>query len=192
MTRTFTGMVVFAVMIVILIGMLRLVSWIPSAVQDGAFRRYRTVDDVRAHLKISPIYEPVYYPRSIQWPPTLVAAQTTPYPAVVMEFRTSGSADADLIITQTALPHAPLMEPGHMRTVRAKISFPLKDRPAVLESGTCGGGGECSRLTWDDGTYGLILVMNEAPVELVRMAESMVLEKKQSVAPAEPGQLPKD
>lgn len=181
MTRTFGGAAIFAVMIIVLLGMLQLVSWIPSAIEEGAFRRYRSIDEVRTHLSIDPIYQPVYYPRTVQWPPSLVAAQTHPYPAVVMEFRSSDMNETVLTITQTALPHPPLVEKIHMNLVRASISFPLKDRPAVLESGLCQGGEQCSKLTWDDGAYRLSLVMMDAPVELVRMAESMVLSPKPRV-----------
>jgi hypothetical protein len=177
-TRTLGGMAVFAVMIVILVGLLQLVNWMPSVIQEGAFRRYTSIDEVRAHLKIDPVYQPVYYPRSIQWPPSLIAAQTHPYPAVVMEFLQSTAGETGLTITQTAMSHPPLVEKIRMRVVRARISFPLKDRPAVLESGLCRENEQCSRLTWDDGSYRLTLVMMDAPVELVRIAESMILDQK--------------
>lgn len=183
MTRTLGGAAVFAVMIVVMIGMLQLVNWIPSAVQEGSFRQYRSIDEVRSHLPIDPVYQPVYYPRSVQWPPTLVAAQTKPYPAVVMEFMNSESKETVLTIIQTALPHPPLAEKIRLSVIRANISFPLKDRPAVLESGTCRANVPCSRLTWDDGIYRLSVAMMDAPVELVRIAESMVLDRKDQPAP---------
>lgn len=184
MKRTIGGAAIFGVMIAFLLGMLQLVSWIPSAVEAGAFRAFRSIDEVRAHLPIDPIYQPVYYPRSVQWPPSLVAAQTHPYPAVVMEFQASETRETVLTITQTALSHPPLVEKIRMSTVRASASFPLKGRPAVLESGQCRGNAQCSRLTWDDGVYRLSLVMMDAPVELVRMAESMVLERRTGAAPS--------
>lgn len=177
MTRTLGGGAVFAVMVIVLLGMLQLVNWIPSAIQDGSFRRYRTIDDVRKHLAIDPLYQPVYYPRSVQWPPSLVAAQTKPYPAVVMEFRKSDSDETALTIIQTALPHPPLSEKIRLRVTRASISFPLKGRPAMLESGLCRNNGQCSRLTWNEGAYHLSVAMTDAPVELVRIAESMILDR---------------
>jgi hypothetical protein len=183
MKRTIGGAAVFGVMIVFLLGMLQLVSWIPSAIEDGAFRAFRSIDEVRAHLPIDPIYQPVYYPRSVQWPPNLIAAQSHPYPAVVMEFQSSEERETVLTITQTALTHPPLVEKIRMSTVRASATFPLKGRPAVLESGICRGNTQCSRLTWDDGVYRLSLVMMDAPVELVRIAESMVLERKTGTDP---------
>jgi hypothetical protein len=183
MMRTFGGMAVFAVMIVILIGILQLVNWVPSAIQEGAYRRYRSVDEVRSHLKIDPIYQPVYYPRSVRWPPSLVAAQTRPYPAVIMEFLYRDREETVLTITQTAIPHAPLAEKLLLRSVRARTSFQLKGRPAMLESGLCRNDESCSRLTWDDGAFHLSLVMMESPVELVRMAESMVTAERPGTVP---------
>jgi len=185
MTRTLGGAVVFAIMIIVLLGMLQLVNWIPSAVQEGSFRQYRSIDEVRTHLPIDPLYQPVYYPRSVQWPPSLVAAQTQPYPAVVMEFRKSESDETALTIIQTALPYPPLTEKIRLRVTRASISFPLKGRPAVLETGLCGGNVQCSHLTWDDGTFRLSLAMTDAPVELVRIAESMVLETERVKQPVQ-------
>jgi hypothetical protein len=95
-----------------------------------------------------------------------------------MEFLQSTAGETGLTITQTAMSHPPLVEKIRMRVVRARISFPLKDRPAVLESGLCRENEQCSRLTWDDGSYRLTLVMMDAPVELVRIAESMILDQK--------------
>jgi len=164
-------------MVIVLLGMLQIVNWIPSAIEGGSLRRYRTLDDVRKHLSIDPLYQPVYYPRSVQWPPSLVAAQTKPYPAVVMEFRKSDSDGTALSIIQTALPHPPLSDKIRLRVTRASTSFLLKGRPAVLESGLCRDNEQCSRLTWNDGTYHLSVAMTDAPIELVRIAESMVLDR---------------
>lgn len=186
MLRSLVGLAVFGVMVVILIGLLQLANWVPSAIDEGAFRRYRTIDDVRSHLKIHPVYEPVYYPRSVLWPPRLVAAQTHPYAAVAMEFQRRDSEETALTITQTALTRPPLAEKVRLSVVRARITFALKGRPAVLESGVCRGSEECSRLSWDDGAFRISLVMTEAPLELVRMAESMVSETGKGRDPADP------
>ncbi len=172
--RTIAGFAVFGIMVVILIGMLQLANWVPSAIDEGSLRRYRSIEDVRSHLKIHPVYEPVYYPRSVLWPPRIVAAQTHPYAAVALEYRKRDSEETALTITQTALPHPPLAESIRLASLRARASFSLKGRTAVLESGVCRGSDECSRLTWEDGPFRFSLVMTEAPLELVRLAESML------------------
>ena len=96
MKRTLGGMFVFGMMVAILVGALQLFNWVPSALQDGALQQYASVDEVRAHLRIGTVYQPAYYPRSVQWPPVLVAAQTRPYKAVITEFARSDAPDRPL------------------------------------------------------------------------------------------------
>ena len=175
MKRTLGGMLLFSTMIAILTGLLQLLNWIPSAVQDGAFQRYASIDEVRARLKISTVYTPVYYPRTVQWPPSLIAAQTRPYPAVVTEFvKSDDPGETILVITQTALPHPPLVEKLRLAAVRESVRFEFKGRTALLEVGVCRKDEQCCRMTWNEGNVGIALVMRSSPVELVRIAESMI------------------
>jgi hypothetical protein len=172
--RTVGGMPVFIVMIVILVGVLQLVNWIPSAVQEGAFARFRSAEEVRAKLKIDPLLMPVYYPRSIAWPPSLIAAQSRPYPAVVTEFLRSDGAGTGLVITQTEKGHAPLQERIRLSNLRERVEYPLKGRTAVLEVGACGSGEICSRLAWNEGPFQMTLTMLSSPVDVLAIAESMI------------------
>jgi hypothetical protein len=173
--KTFGGLLVFATMIAVLFGMLQVLNWIPSAVQEGAFRKYPSIDDVRAHLKIDPVYTPAYYPRSVQWPPALIAAQTRPYAAVLTEFSKSDDRNETiLVITQTARAHPPLALKIQLTEVRETVQYPFKGRVAVLEVGVCRREEQCSRMAWDEGDFRLSLIMRSSPVELVRIAESIV------------------
>jgi hypothetical protein len=173
--RTLGGLLVFVIMIAVLLGMLQVLNWIPAAVQEGAFRKYASIEEVRAHLKIATVYTPVYYPRSVQWPPSLIAAQSLPYDAVVTEFAKSDDPDETiLVITQTALPHPPLAERLRLSVVRETVQYPLKGRKTLLEVGSCRKDEQCSRMTWNEGEVGISLVMRSSPVELVRVAESMI------------------
>jgi hypothetical protein len=173
--RILGGMLVFSTMIAILTGLLQLLNWIPSAVQDGAFQRYTSIDEMRAHLKISTVYMPVYYPRTVLWPPSLIAAQTRPYPAVVTEFvRSDNPGETILVITQTALPHPPLVEKLRLTMVRESVRYEFRGRTALLEVGVCRRDEQCCRMTWNEENVGIVLVMRSSPVELVRIAESMI------------------
>lgn len=175
MKRTLGGMFVFVMMVAILSGALQLLNWVPSALQGGALRRYATVDEARAHLTLGVVYQPVYYPRSVQWPPVFVAAQTRPYKAVITEFARSGEpAETILVISQTELPHAPLADTIRLSTVRETVRYSLKGRAAVLEVGPCRRDEQCSRISWEEGIFRLSLSMRASPVELERIAESMV------------------
>jgi hypothetical protein len=175
--RTIIGIPVFVFIVMILLGVLQILNWIPSAVQEGAFRRFESIDEVRSHLKIHPLLVPVYYPSSVQWPPSLIAAQTRPYTAVVMEFLNSGSGDTGLVITQTALSHQPIEEKIRFTVVRETVRYAVKGRTALLEVGTCGNGERCSRISWDEGAYRMSVVMKASPVDLVRIAESMIVDR---------------
>lgn len=175
MKRTLGGLLVFVVMITILLGMLQVLNWIPAAVQEGAFRKYASTEEVRAHLKINPVFTPAYYPRSVQWPPSLIAAQTRPYAAVLTEFSSSDDrTETVLVITQTARSHPPLSLKLNLMQVRETVQYPFKGRVAILEVGVCGKEVQCSRMFWDEGEFRLTLVMRSSPVELVRIAESMI------------------
>jgi hypothetical protein len=180
-------MLMFSTMVAILTGLLQLLNWIPSAVQDGAFQRYTSIDELRAHLKISTVYMPAYYPRTVQWPPSLIAAQTRPYPAVVTEFvKNDDPGETILIITQTALPHPPLVERLRLTAVRESVRYEFKGRTALLEVGVCRKDEQCCRMTWNEENVGIALVMRSSPVELVRVAESMITRSREAGHPADP------
>jgi len=182
--RTLGGLFVFAMMTVILTALLQMLNWIPSVLQDGAFQRYATIDELRAHLKNSTVYTPAYFPRNVQWPPSLIAAQTRPYPAVVMEFtRSDDPAETILVITQTALTHPPLAEKLRLSVVRESVNYEFKGRTALLEVGTCRKDEQCCRMTWNEGQVGIALVMRSSPVELVKISESMMT-KPRAAAPS--------
>ena len=175
MKRTLGGMFVFGMMVAILIGALQLFNWVPSALQEGALQQYASVDDVRAHLRIGTVYLPVYYPPTVQWPPVLVAAQTRPYKAVITELARSDSpSETVLVISQTELPHPPLKDTIRLSSVRETVRYSLKGRAAVLEVGLCSKDEQCCRVSWQEGSYRLSLSMRSSPVELERIAESMV------------------
>lgn len=175
MKRTLGGLLIFVIMIAVLLGLLQVLNWIPAAVQEGAFRKYASIEEVREHLKINPVFTPVYYPRSVQWPPALIAAQTRPYTAVLTEFmKSDDNNETILTITQTARPNPPLALKLRLTEVRQTVQHPFKGRVAVLEVGVCGKEEQCCRMVWDEGEFRLSLVMRSSPVELVRIAESIV------------------
>jgi len=173
--RTLGGLLIFVIMIAVLLVMLQVLNWIPAAVQEGAFRKYASIEEIRERLKINPVYTPVYYPRIVQWPPALIAAQTRPYAAVLTEFMKSDDRNETiLIITQTDRSHPPLAVKIRLTEVRETVKYPFKGRVAVLEVGVCQQEEQCSRMVWDEGEFRLSLVMRSSPVELVRIAESIV------------------
>jgi len=177
--RTLGGMIVFGAMTAVLTALLQLFNWMPSAIQDGAFQRYATIDDMREHLKNHAVYTPAYFPPSVRWPPSLIAAQTRPYPAIVMEFaRSDDPGETILVITQTAVPHTPLVEKLRLTAIRESVRYEFKGRTALLEVGVCRKDEQCCRMTWNEEHNGIALIMRSAPVELVRIAESMITKQR--------------
>ncbi len=174
MRRTIGGFPIFAVMILILVGLLQFTNWIPSAVQEGALQRYRSIEEVRTRLTMATIYAPVYFPRSVRWPPSLIAAQARPYVAVLAEYRGNAGDDTVLSITQTERGRPPLRDSFVLGTVRERVPYPFKGRTAILEVGLCRTGERCSRIAWDEGGFTLVVALKDTPVDLVRIAESMI------------------
>lgn len=168
------GLIIFVIMAAIVLGALRLLSWIPEAVQEGALRRFESAEEAKRHLKIDRIYLPAFYPQSVSWPPLFIGGQTSPYPALITEFSGKDRDGVYLVITQTARPHLPLRERITMVSQRERVRYPFKGRSALLEVGTCAGGDACSRFSWEEGPYALSLTMRSSPMELVTMAESMI------------------
>lgn len=177
------GIVIFAVMALILLGALRLLSWIPEAFDPGSFRRFDTVEEARSHTKIGQIYLPAFYPPSVIWPPTLIGAQTHPYPAVITEFSGKDAAGVYLTITQTAKTHRPLKARVYLTSTREQVRYPFKGRNALLEVGACEDGSRCSRFSWEEDAYSMALIIRSAPTELVRMAESMIPREREGQTP---------
>lgn len=183
MPKHLKGLIVFAVMAVILLGALRLLSWIPEAFDAGSFRRFETIEEARSHTKIGKILLPAFYPQSVKWPPTLIGAQTNPYPAVITEFSGKDSEGVYLTITQTSASHPALAARIRMLSIREKVHYPFKGRNAFLEVGVCEDEKQCSRFSWEEGPFTIALILRSSPMELVRMAESMIPREDEMQAP---------
>jgi len=105
---------------------------------------------------------------------------------VVTEFvESDGPGETILVITQTARPHPPLVEKIRLTAVRESVRYEFRGRTALLEVGVCRKDEQCCRITWNEGNVGIALVMRSSPVELVRIAESMITRPHEAGPPAE-------
>ncbi|MEK6700092.1 MAG: hypothetical protein AABZ10_13755 [Nitrospirota bacterium] len=173
MSKKLLSLLVFGVLITALVAALKLVNWVPSALQEGALRKYGSIDEVKAKLKITDVFAPAYYPQCFSWPPSQIAAQTRPYTAVVMEFNRKDSREACLIISQVASPHVLPEEKIKLTRVAESVRYQLRGRDALLEVGVCEENIMCSRISWNEKGYRISVAMKSAPVDLIRIAESM-------------------
>ena len=174
MKRTLAGMPVFAVMIAILFGMLELANWIPSAVQEGELQRFGSIEEVVSHFGTIRVYVPAFLPHSVRWPPSLIVAQKRPYVAILSEYGKTDGEGTFLIISQTARGHGPIRDALPLAAVREKAAYPFKGRTALLEVGVCETDERCSRISWEEDGYTVLMAIRDAPVDIVRMAESMI------------------
>lgn len=166
--------IIFSISMIALVAGLKAMNWVPSAMQQGLLRRYSSIEEVKERLKLGRIYAPAYYPQCLEWPPVTIAAQTRPYTAVVMEFVQKGMTDVCLVISQTELGRRPPEEKIILSSVRQSVRYSFKGRSMLLEVGSCKDGAQCSRISWEEHGYRIIVSSRSAPVDLVRIAESMI------------------
>ena len=164
----------FAIGILILVGATMAVNWIPVLVQDDLLREYDSFDAVSAGLPSLPIYVPSYFPQDLRWPPSRILAQGRPFAAVLMEFERRHSGGTALVISQSAGGEFPPDGKVRIVMVKEKTSYLLKGRDARLEVGVCGDGATCSRIAWTEGAYRMDVTGRSAPLDLIRVAESMI------------------
>jgi len=142
--------------------------------QEGLPRSYRTIEEVKTSLNIRVIFTPSYYPQGLRWPPALITAQTKPYLMVLQEYARQDDNSISLIITQTAgnvsVPNLPIT----MISKTEEVPFELKGRNAVLEVGLCKKSVQCSRVSWDEGAFRIMVIMIAPPSEMVKTADSML------------------
>lgn len=164
----------FALAVGVLVALLAVVNWVPTAFQKNSFRRYRSIDEVRAALNIRDIYVPSYFPEHIVWPPSEILAQGTPFPAVVLEFKDANSGKVVLVLSQSQGGTFPAGRAIDLASVQETVPFVMKGRKAVLVVGECVKNEPCSRITWNEGPYTVSALMKAAPFELTRITDSML------------------
>lgn len=164
----------FVVMIVILIGVIRVMNWVPAALQEGALKKYKSIEEVKSTLQIREIYVPSYFPQYFTWPPSEILAQTKPFVAVHMTFRRVDTGDIALIISQTSNNGTFSGRKIPIAQVKEKVRYSLKGRDAMLEVGECKNGEPCSQISWNEGKYLFTVSMKSAPFDLIKLADSMI------------------
>ena len=153
---------------------LKVANWLPTAIQKDTMRRYQNIEDVKSKLGIKDIFVPSYFPQNFAWPPSEILAQNKPFAAVIMEIKHDRRGDVALIISQAESADFRPDEKIKIVQVRERVSYALKGRQVVLESGVCKNDEPCSRLAWDEGSYRIHITARSLPPELVKIAESMI------------------
>lgn len=164
----------FLVMVALLIAVLKVINWLPTAIQKDTMKRYRSIEDVRAELNIKDIYLPLYFHESLVWPPSEILAQGKPFIAIVMEFKHAEKGDIALIISQAASRNFMPDEKIKIIRIYERVNFYLKGRKIYLDAGVCRNDEPCSMIAWDEGMYRINVTAKLNPPELVKIVESML------------------
>jgi hypothetical protein len=179
MKKRLLGLIIFIVAVAALIGSLKVLNWTPGILQEGLPNVYSNIDEVRTGLRIRNIYIPSYYPQGLHWPPARITAQSKPYVMILMEFTREQDSSVALAISQTALSHQPPRVMIELVQTTERVNFPFKGRDALLEVGQCRNKEQCCRISWDEAPYRIEVNMVAPPMEIVKIAESMVYEQIQ-------------
>lgn len=174
MSKRIRGFFYFAIAIVILVAVLKFMNYLPMLIQPDIMRRYRSIEEVKSTLNIKDIHVPSYFPQGLIWPPSEILAQNRPFTAVILEFKNGETKDIALTISQSASATFRPDEKIKIRRIKDKIGYPLKGRDIILEAGVCAGEVPCSRVTWNEGRYTIIVTAKSEPPALMKIAESMI------------------
>lgn len=173
MKKKMFGVISFLITVVVLIGILKFVNWLPMIMDQSTVRKYPSIDAVSSSLGISDIYVPSYFPEQLGWPPAEILAQRKPFEAVVMEFKRSGGDETALVIIQAEKPEFARNAKLQLQDINENIPYDLGHITALLEAGACTDRSPCSRISWEvDGRH-ISLTMKSKPIELIKIAESM-------------------
>lgn len=153
---------------------LRTLNWLPTVLQKDTMRRFGSVEEVRAKLNIRDLLVPTYFPQTIMWPPSEILAQAKPYPAALMVFKAAKERDVALVISQAESDTFSADALIPFVQITRTVPYDLKGRKAILKVGTCKNDEPCSRLSWAENSYKIMLTMKSPPFELIRIAESML------------------
>ncbi len=171
-------MVYMAVMAAGVVAFLAALNWFPSLVRPDLARRYATVEDAMRAAGYHGILVPKYFPEGLSWPPAFIFAQKRPFRAVVLEFTEPKTMRTALIVVQSSLKggaaEAEKLQRIRFARIREQTGYRLKGRDAVLQVGICGDGRPCSRIIWKEGGFYSSVLYMSYPVELIRIADSMV------------------
>lgn len=165
----------FAVTIVLIVLVLKLLNWVPLSFQREDIRKYRTIEDVEAELEISRVYVPTYFPEQIKWPPFEIFAQKRPFTMVMMHFTHVNMVSLALSIYQVD-SKADYVPPYKTEILYSKkeSTVSVKGRKGKLVLAVCRGNLVCNRLSWEEGGFVLTVISDDKPEQILKMAESMM------------------
>lgn len=174
MTGRVYRFIAFAGAVGLLVVLLKLLNWLPLAVRTDLLREYRDLEEAQAAAGIETAFIPSYFPQNLSWPPSMIWAQGTPYPALLLEFGRPVGKETVLLISQAASESFFPGERIRFLEVQQNVPYSLKGREARLQVGVCPGSETCAGIDWQEGGYHIVVRAKTSPFELIKIAESML------------------
>lgn len=169
------NILIFMFMIAILFVSLKVINYLPSIIDGETLQRHRSIEEMKSAINVSHLYIPSYFPQGIEWPPSDILGQGKPFKAIVLKFRHGGSGDIAMVIYQVEMNrHITEEREVRITKVRERIQYNLKGREADLQVGACEDEEICSRISWTEDGFRVIISMKSTPFELLKIAESVI------------------
>lgn len=166
--------VAFAGAVVLLVALLKLLNWLPLAARQDLLKEYRELEEARAAAGIETAFVPSYFPQNLSWPPSVIWAQGTPFSALLLEFGGPVGKETVLLISQAESESFFPGERIRFLEVQQSVPYSLKGRKARLQVGVCPGSETCAGIAWKEGKYHIVVRAKASPLELIKIAESML------------------
>ncbi len=169
--------VIFGAMVVAVTVMLSLLNWVPTIFQKEGVRKYKSIEDAKAELKLSKLFLPSYFPQYLIWPPSEIYGRRKPAKMVLMHFINYERKDVVLSIMQadSSDPH-PLKSRIEPVKIRKREGILIKGRKGELSLALCAGGEPCNCVTWESEGYTFTIIAKDSVKELLKIAESVISE----------------
>ena len=164
----------FAAIILMLLGALRVLNWIPHLIEERSLRRWPSLENAQRALDLPPVKLPTFFPDSLQFPASEVWAGTEPAPSILMHFGLTDRDRLGLAILWTTDDSAPLLPRIAPTRILQERTIDLEGRPAFLELAACADGRPCNRLRWSQSELSITLVGALPEKQLIRIGHSML------------------
>lgn len=171
-------LLLFLITLAVLVLTLKLISWVPLAIERDSVRSYPSQEAVMERLLLRKIYMPSYFPQYLRWPPSEIYAGRKPSPSILMHFSHRETGEIVIGISQTVSGGRELKSRIEPSVIKKEDATLVKGRQARLLQGLCPDSRKpCNKLTWQEDEYILTVTSRDSISETLKIAESMLSPK---------------
>jgi len=149
--------ILFSIAVLVLVGGLKVLNWIPTALNGPGTISYSNLESLPASLRAAGVYRPTYFPESLEWPPAEILTREHGH-SLLMHFRNRKTERIELAISQSGDGAAPLPTRIDPTTILSERPLDLNNRPARLVRAICADQKPCNKLMWDEGAMKLFVI----------------------------------